>query len=546
MKKLKKNTFIQGTLITSIILIIIKILGALYVIPFYGIIGTNGGTLYSYAYNIYNLFLNISTAGIPIAISMIISEYLALDKLDAKERAYKIGKKMIGVLAIVSFLVVFLGADLIAKFIISDVTGGNSISDIATVIRAVSFCLIIIPFLSVLRGYMQGHKFITPTSYSQLIEQIVRILVVLLGSYIAIKVLNKGITSGVSIALLGAFFGGLFAYLYLLIKVKKNKSEFPVSKKEDKITDREISKKILKYCIPLIMISIVDNLYTIVDVKLIIKGLNMVGYTAIESEMMSSLVSTWAPKICTVIIAIAISLTTNIIPHVTSAFVKKDMTEVNRRFNQAISTMLIITIPMALMLLILSNESYTLFYGASVYGSTVLKVSAISHIFFGVWSVINTCLQSMRKFKIVYINSIAGLVSNALLDIPLILIFDRIGLPAYTATIVSTIIGYSISITIALIYLKKEMKFTYRPTIDLLKKLILPSLCLIVPLTLSKVFIKFNYTRLTSVISLAIHGMTGVIIYLTITYKNGSINDTIGNTFIDKILSKLHIKTKKN
>ena len=526
MKKLKKNTFIQGTLITSIILII----------------GTNGGTLYSYAYNIYNLFLNISTAGIPIAISMIISEYLALDKLDAKERAYKIGKKMIGVLAIVSFLVVFLGADLIAKFIISDVTGGNSISDIATVIRAVSFCLIIIPFLSVLRGYMQGHKFITPTSYSQLIEQIVRILVVLLGSYIAIKVLNKGITSGVSIALLGAFFGGLFAYLYLLIKVKKNKSEFPVSKKEDKITDKEISKKILKYCIPLIMISIVDNLYAIVDVKLIIKGLNMVGYTAIESEMMSSLVSTWAPKICTVIIAIAISLTTNIIPHVTSAFVKKDMTEVNRRFNQAISTMLIITIPMALMLLILSNESYTLFYGASEYGSTVLKVSAISHIFFGVWSVINTCLQSMRKFKIVYINSIAGLVSNALLDIPLILIFDRIGLPAYTATIVSTIIGYSISITIALIYLKKEMKFTYRPTIDLLKKLILPSLCLIVPLTLSKVFIKFNYTRLTSVISLAIHGMIGVIIYLTITYKNGSINDTIGNTFIDKILSKLHIK----
>ena len=55
MKKLKKNTFIQGTIVTSVILIIIKLLGALYVIPFYKIIGTNGGTLYSYAYNIYNL-----------------------------------------------------------------------------------------------------------------------------------------------------------------------------------------------------------------------------------------------------------------------------------------------------------------------------------------------------------------------------------------------------------------------------------------------------------------------------------------------------------
>ena len=109
MKKgtLKKNSFIQGTLIASLSIIIIKILGAVYVIPFYKIIGESGGTLYSYAYSIYNLFLNISTAGIPIAMSMIISEYLALNMLDAKERAYSIGKKMISVLAIISFCIVF-------------------------------------------------------------------------------------------------------------------------------------------------------------------------------------------------------------------------------------------------------------------------------------------------------------------------------------------------------------------------------------------------------------------------------------------------------
>ena len=83
-RKLKKNSFIQGTLIASFSLIFIKIIGALYVIPFYKIIGESGGTLYSYAYNIYTLFLNISTAGIPIAMSMIISEYLALEMYDAK------------------------------------------------------------------------------------------------------------------------------------------------------------------------------------------------------------------------------------------------------------------------------------------------------------------------------------------------------------------------------------------------------------------------------------------------------------------------------
>lgn len=545
MKKLKKNTFIQGTLITSIILIIIKILGALYVIPFYKIIGSNGGTLYSYAYNIYNLFLNISTAGIPVAIAMIISEYLALNMDDAKERAYKIGKKIILILSLVSFLIVFLGADVIAKFIISDVSGGNPVSDIAYVIRAMSFCLIIIPFLSALRGYLQGHKYVVPTSYSQLIEQVVRIFVVIFGSYLVIKVFKKPVNVGVAVSLLGAFIGGLAAYIYLSIKVKNNKSEFPVSEKKDAVSNKVIAKKILSYCIPLIIISVVDNLYTIVDVKLIIKGLNMVGYSAIESEMMSGIVSTWAPKICTIIVAIAIALTTNIIPHVTSSFIKKDMKEVNRRFNQAISTMLLITIPMALMLLLLSNEGYFIFYGKSNYGPLILKVSAISHVFFGIWSVINTCLQSMRKFKVVYINSVAGLVSNAILDIPLILLFDKIGLPAYIATIVSTCIGYFISITIALVYLKKNMNFSYKISIETIKKMILPITCLFVPILLSKIFIKYDYSYLTSFVSLFIHGMYGVIIYLVISYKNGLLVDTLGREAINNILSKFHIKIKE-
>lgn len=545
MKKLKKNTFIQGALITSIILIIIKILGALYVIPFYKIIGSNGGTLYSYAYNIYNLFLNISTAGIPVAIAMIISEYLALNMDDAKERAYKIGKKIILILSLVSFLIVFLGADVIAKFIISDVSGGNPVSDIAYVIRAMSFCLIIIPFLSALRGYLQGHKYVVPTSYSQLIEQVVRIFVVIFGSYLVIKVFKKPVNVGVAVSLLGAFIGGLAAYIYLSIKVKNNKSEFPVSEKKDAVSNKVIAKKILSYCIPLIIISVVDNLYTIVDVKLIIKGLNMVGYSAIESEMMSGIVSTWAPKICTIIVAIAIALTTNIIPHVTSSFIKKDMKEVNRRFNQAISTMLLITIPMALMLLLLSNEGYFIFYGKSNYGPLILKVSAISHVFFGIWSVINTCLQSMRKFKVVYINSVAGLVSNAILDIPLILLFDKIGLPAYIATIVSTCIGYFISITIALVYLKKNMNFSYKISIETIKKMILPITCLFVPILLSKIFIKYDYSYLTSFVSLFIHGMYGVIIYLVISYKNGLLVDTLGREAINNILSKFHMKIKE-
>ena len=141
-RQLKKNSFIQGTLKASSALILVKILGALYVIPFYRIIGEDGGTLYSYAYNIYNLFLNISTAGIPIAISMIVSEYLALEMYDAKERSKKVGTKIVCFLAILSFCIVFFGSGILAKFLLSDVVGGHSVEDVSLVIKAISFCLI--------------------------------------------------------------------------------------------------------------------------------------------------------------------------------------------------------------------------------------------------------------------------------------------------------------------------------------------------------------------------------------------------------------------
>ena len=541
-KELKKNSFIQGTLIASAAFIFIKILGALYVIPFYRIIGEDGGTLYSYAYNIYNLFLNISTAGIPVAISMIVSEYMALEMYDAKERSKKIATKMISILAILSFCIVFFGSSILARFLLSDVVGGHSVEEVSMVIKAISFCLLIIPFLSILKGYLQGHKFIAPTSMSEVIEQVVRILIVIFGSYFALKVFKTNLALGVSISLTGAFFGGLCAYLFLLYKVKTNKKAFPKSDKKDNVKDSVIVKKIFTYAIPIIMIAIVNDLYTLVDIKLIVKGLNMVGFSALDAQTISSVVATWAPKICTIMIAISMALTTNIIPHVTSSYIKKDYKDVNRRINQALSTMIIITLPMCALLFLLSDEAYYIFYGSSNYGGFILKFSSIVHIFFGSWSVLNSSLQSMKKFKVIYANSIIGLGCNALLDIPLILLFHKVGIPEYIGTVIATCIGFIISISIVLIYLNKKMKFEYKDTLRLIGKLVIPTIILIVPIVLAKHYFVFDLTKLNSIISILIYGIYGMLVYLFITYKNGALYTVFGEDMVNNILKKLHLK----
>lgn len=540
---MKKNSFIEGTIIASIAIIITKILGVLYVIPFYVIIGETGGVLYSYAYNIYNLFLNISTAGIPVAISMIISEYTSLKQFDAKKRAYQIAKKFIWIVSIVAFLILFIFAKQFALFFLNGVEGGNDLNNVALVIRAISFCLLIIPFLSILRGFLQGNKFIAPTSLSQVIEQIVRIIIILVGSYVAIHIFKTSIPIGVAIALTGAFFGGLVAYYYLKHKMKKETTLLEEPTKKDDISNKEITKKIISYCIPLIITSIVANLYDLIDMKLIIKGLYLIGYDAATCELISSIIATWAPKICMIIVAISMGLTTSLIPHLINSYVKKDYKEVNKKLNQAISTMIAITVPMGIGLSFLANEVYSIFYGTNEYGSLILSYLAILNIFTGILSVLNTALQGVKKFKVIYLNSAVGLGINALLDIPLIVLFNKIGIYPFYGTITATIIGCIVSYFIVFHYLNKDFKFSYKPLFKIIKKMILPTISLIIFLLISN-FIPLPNNKIITILSLIIKVICGATVYLYLFNKNKGLEDVFGKEFLEKIENKIFRKKK--
>ena len=540
---MKKNSFVEGTFIATFSIILVKILGVLYVIPFYKIIGESGGALYSYAYNVYNLFLNISTAGIPVAISKIISEYNTLEMYEAKERSFKLAKRIIGIIALIAFFVLFVFAKEIAVLILGDISGGNSLNDVAFVIRCVSFCLLIIPFLSVTKGYLQGHKYITPSSVSQVIEQVVRIAVILMGSYIIINVLNKSVSLGVGVAVSGAFFGGVVAYIYLLVKMKKNKDEFKVSTKPDKVSDKEIIKKILNYALPLIIVSIATDIYSLTDMTLVLKASYKLGYTGSESELISSIISTWTPKICMIINAVAIGLSTSLIPHMVSSFVKKDMTEANKKFNQAISIIIVSTLPLSVGIAYLSRPIYTLFYGYSLYGTLILRYTAFQALFASIYIVISMALQSLNMFKVVYKSTILGFLTNAILDVPLMYLMKKLGTHAFYGAIIATILGYVLSYTISLSSLKKQLGFSFKGIVDTIKKSMLPILSMTCVLILINLFLKLNVSGSIKIfITCLIYALVGGFVYLSISYKIGLLESVFEKEFIDKIFKKLKIR----
>lgn len=543
---MKKNSFIEGTIFASLSFLIIKFLGAIYVIPFYAIVGELGGALYSYAYTVYSLIINICTIGIPHAISKIISEYNTLEMYEAKERTFKIGNKIMVILSTILFLLMFIFAKQAAYIFIGDIDStGNSIEDVVLVIRSISFCLLIVPYLAIKRGYLQGQKFITVSTTGEVIEQVVRVAFILVGSYLAINVFNAKTSIGVAIAVFGAFIAGLAAYIYLDVKIRKNKKEFnmPSKNQKDKVSNKTILKKIVSFSIPLMIVSITTDLYNMTDLSLIIRGLGYLGYSGKVAETIGSVMATWASKICLIVNAITFGLTINIIPHMSSSYVKKDYKTINNQFIKSIAMVIVIGLPMSIGISLLANEVYYIFYGASEYGGIILRLLPYSIMLGNINMVVNTTLQSLDKFKTIYISSFTGLLTNALLDIPLMILCDKIGIYPYYGAIISTMIGTSISLTISLRKLKKDMNFEYKELLNIIKKALLPLASMIVVVLILEYFIGPLFTtRITSIITCIICAVVGAIIYGVISYKNKLLYNSLGEEYVNQILRKIKIK----
>lgn len=539
---MKKNSFVEGTVIATLAIVLVKILGMLYVIPFYGIVGSEGGALYSYAYNIYLIFLGISSAGLPNAISKIISEYNTLGKEAEKNRAYALGKKIISIISVITFLILFILAEEIGVFIIGDLSGGNTARDVAFVIRCVAPAVLVIPFLSITKGYLQGHKYVSPSSMSQLIEQVVRIAVILVGSFLVLKVFDGSLSIAIGLSVAGAFFGGVAAYLYLRHVIKKNKDTLKLNEKaiSDKKTDKEIISKIIKYAIPFIIINIVTNVYNFTDQILVLRTLEYLQLDTKTIEFVASAISTWSPKICMIINAMAMGMTISLIPAIVSAYTKNDHEEVEEKINKSVGMMVFISLPLVLGLSVLAPSVWNLFYNTNPFGGMILRIAVFSALLANVYMVLSTILQSLNKYKTVYLVSFVGFLLNAILDVPIMLLFNKLGIHAFLGSIIASIIGFSSSIIIGIVSLKKQDNIKFKKSFKMVVKTLACGIAMLVILLLVNHFLPFNpYKKIGALILTIINVIIGAPIYIGLSYKFGLLDEIFGKVMLNRIIKKL-------
>lgn len=543
---MKKGGFVKGALITTIGIVIAKILGIIYVIPFHSIIGDEGGALYGYAYTIYALFVSLASAGIPLAISKLVSEYQTMGYYKAKRKVFLLGREIALITGFISFIIILVTAPLLAKAVLGDVVGGSSVKDVTFVIRVIGTAILIVPTLSIYRGYFEGHRLFSPPSISQVLEQIIRVAIIILGSYMAIKVFKLNLSKAVGIALFGATMGAIISYIYLVDKRIKNKKVFNEQIRtvnEPKISNKIIFKKIIYYAIPFIMIDIFKSLYNYVDMFTVVKGLvNYAKFSAIDAEVIYSMLSTWANKFNMIILAISTGVVVSLIPNLTESIIKKDHSGIEKKINQALSILLYLTVPMTLGISFLAKPIWLLFYGDSTYGSSVLAYYIFVGFFIGLFTSLIIMIQTLKDKRIVLISLASGVIIKILLNTYLLKAFYNIGFPSYYGVITASIIGYLVSSIICLVVLRKKYKINFEVIVNNFINIVCASFLMVLVLFVCKLFIPITSdNRIMNLVIILVYTVIGAIVYFTYNHFSKLTNKVFGRD-IFKILNKLFFR----
>lgn len=558
---MKKDNFLRGAFIATFCLIITKILGVLYVIPFYAIVGSSGSVIYGAAYNIYAIFLNLSTIGLPLAISKMVSEYHTLGYEYTKRRSYQLAGKIMILSSIITTIILLLFAPILAKYIINfndysniassvgaelisygNLLHGNYlIKEITLVIRISASAILFVTLISMIRGYLQGMKYIQASSISQVLEQFVRVVVILLGSYLCVKVFSTSLGIAVGVAVFGATLGAISAFFYLRKKKKELHEKKAVKTEEEKgISDKFLYKKIIRYTIPLIIMELIGTSFQLVDMFTVVNTLTKTaGYTLTDASIIMNIVTTLGTKLNVIVMAIANGIVVSLLPSLTSDYVAGNMPEVRLKINKALRIILYITIPMAVGLSLLADPVWTIFYGSSYYGPKVFRVSIFVAVFGSLFTNVIVTMQSLSRYKPMYIALFSGFLFNAIMNIPFMILFHKIGLPIYYGNLVATMIGYGISILICLIDLRKFIHISYRRTLRHFKYIIVS--CLIMSgiiWGISHIIPLAGYGRLISIVITLFYAGIGAGIYFFCTYVTNTFDVIIGKDILDSVIHR--------
>ena len=378
------GSFMSGVMVLSLSTLLVKIIGLAFKIPMLSFLGTEGMGYFNSAYEIYALLCVVSTAGLPVALSMLVSAARARGDGGAVTDVYKTARALFLSMGLLGSAAMLLLSSQISELI------GNSESYYS--ILAIAPALLFICLASAVRGYCQGFGDMRPTAISQLIEALSKLGLGILFAVIAIK---RGYsTPAVSaFAVFGITVGALLSLVYLCIARRSH-----VVTKGRQTRSRETLGPLLKIAFPVTVGSLIMGCSRIIDMALIMRRLQDAGGSAAEANKIYGAYTTLAVPVFSLIPALIAPIAMALIPELSSHIEKGDAAGQGRTVGNAMRLTALFSMPAALGLAAFSRPVLELlFYGqreAIDTSAPLLSVLGISVVFSCIISTASAILQS--------------------------------------------------------------------------------------------------------------------------------------------------------
>lgn len=527
------SKLVRGTLLVTVATFLTKFLGMIYVIPFNELVGETGGTLYGYAYVPYNILLSISTIGVPLAVSKMVSRYNSLEDYYTGIRVFRAGIILMLISGIVAFLLMFFGAETLANSMIDDVDDDNiTAADITLVMKMVSFALLIIPGMSIVRGFFQGYQSMGPTAVSMLVEQIARIAFLLISAFLVIKVYGGTIATAVGFATFAAFIGGIASIGILFIYWQRRKQNVMYHVHNQRIKHdypiKNLMFELLSYAGPFVLVGLANSLYQLVDMYTFQKAMVAIGQVEIW-PVAFSVINVYGHKLVIVPVTIATGMSLSLLPALTRSFTKNNFNELFSQMNKGFQIIFVLVIPAAVGLLMLADVAY-----GSLFNLNNIDVSgpllawyAPTALLFALFVVSTSMLQGINQQNFAILSLGAGLFLKLMFNTTFIHFFGAKG------AIFGTALGVGTAVTINLWRIKVSVEFSYRRISKQVLLISIFSAIMAITIWLVKLitgtFLNYLEIRFHAMIVLILGVGIGGYVYLWLAYQSTLLERTFGD-----------------
>ncbi|MBQ3102953.1 MAG: polysaccharide biosynthesis protein [Oscillospiraceae bacterium] len=412
-KNSSKSSFLGGAAILAGAVFVVKLIGAVYKIPLGNIIGDEGKAHFTVAYNIYNLLLTISTAGLPLAISKLTSEAHAQGRENEKRKIFRTAIWLFLVLGLVFFLFMFFNARGLALAMEDELA--------YWAIKALSPAVFCVCLLACMRGYTQGQGNMRPTAISQILEAFCKLIIGLSLAWYFLKS-GLGVEFGAAGAILGVTVGTVLSMFFMIFYLMRHRDRDTAC--DVAPSSGALMKKILSIGIPITLSNSAMSIITLVDSKIVLGQLGNISSQLAETPTALYGQYTFGMDLINLPPSFVFPVTMSLIPFAAAAMAKGDSSGANRIISSAFRIISLLAIPAGVGLSVLAKPILVTLYpaqpDAAVAAASHLRLLGIACIFICLMNLTNAILQSYGHERIPICTMLAGGATKIIMNYVLV------------------------------------------------------------------------------------------------------------------------------